>query len=461
MPDTRDRFYILIVVVLTSLGGPLLMSAITVALPSIAQELPMTAVQMGWVSLAFTLASAILILPFGRLADIAGRKKIFAVGVSIATVAILLSTIAGSAIILILLQAVQGIGWAMVFSCGVALLTSAYPPQERGKALGYHVASVFLGLSLGPTVGGFLTQNLGWRSVFYLAVVLLLPAIILLMTRVKKEWADAKGEKFDIAGSVIFSLMLFCLLYGFSSLPSQRGITIILIGIIALITFMLVERRAKSPILQINLLTGNRLFTFSCLVHFLYYVATFALTFSMSLYLQYIQGFSPQNAGLVLLIQPVVMACFSLIAGRVSDRVQPRIVASAAIIIVLTGILLLRSSMQNMSITTVFVGLFLLGFGYAFYASPNMNAIMSSVEKKFYGVASAMESSVRLVGVTVSTGVVMLLFSINMGTAQITPEFYPEFLESIRTAFAIFAGLCLCGVVVSITRGKVVRESEK
>jgi len=455
MTDNRDRIYILTVVILTSLGGPLLISAITVALPTIARELPMTAVQMGWVSLAFTLTSAVFILPFGRLADIAGRKRIFAVGVSIATVAIVLSTLSTSGIMLILLQAVQGIGWSMVFSCGVALLTSAYPPNERGKVIGIHVASVYLGLSLGPTVGGLLTQNLGWRSVFFLAVALLVPSIILLLAKVRREWAEAKGEKFDLTGSIIFSITLFCLLYGFSSLPSQHGIIVFLAGIAALIIFLIVERKVKSPILNLSLLTSNRLFAFSCGTHFLYYVATFALAFIMSLYLQYIEGLSPQNAGLVLLVQPVVMAAFSLVAGRVSDRVQPRIVASAAIVVVFIGIVLLRSSTQGLGLTGIIISLVLLGFGYAFYASPNMNAIMSSVDRKFYGVASAMESSVRLVGVTFSTGIIMLLFALNMGNAQITPEYYPQFVHSLRTAFAIFAGLCICSAVISATRGKV------
>jgi MFS family permease len=320
MTDTRDKHFILVVVVLTSLGGPLLMSAVTVALPAIASELPMTAWQMGWVSLAFTLTSAVLILTFGRLADILGRKRIFTIGVIVAAIAILLSTFSNSATMIIFLQALQGVGWAMVFSTGVALLSSAYPPGERGKVLGFHVAAVYLGLSLGPTVGGFLTQNLGWRSVFYLAAILLIPPIFLLLTRVKAEWAESKGEKFDSVGSVLFSLSIICILYGFSVLPNQLGIGIILTGAVILTVFIFWEKKANSPIININLISRNRLFVFSSLTHFLYYTGTFALTFCMSLYLQYIEGLRPQEAGLLLLIQPVVMAVFSLIAGRVSDK---------------------------------------------------------------------------------------------------------------------------------------------
>lgn len=456
MADTQDKQYILVVAVLTSFSGTLMLSAVTIALPSIGSELSMNAVQLGWVTQSSTLSAAIFTLPFGRLADIWGRKKMFTTGLIIATVSTLLSALSTSALMLISLRVLQGMSLAMLYSTAVALLTSAYPPAERGKVLGINVAAVYLGLSLGPTIGGLLTQNLGWRSVFFLSVALQLPALTLLITRVRSEWTEAKGEKYDIIGSILFSIMLFSLIYGFSLLPATLGIGIILIGVIGLVAFIAWELKVKSPILNIHLLTRNRLFAFSNLTQMLHYIAIFAIPFILSLYLQYIKGFSPQDAGFVLLTQPVIQAVLSPIAGRISDKIQPRIIVSVSVFIVLVGLLLLFSVTEGTALLFIIISLVLLGLGAAFFSSPNTNAIMSSVEKKYYGVASAIDSASRNVGMTFSMGILMLLFSLYMGTAQITPEYYAAFVESIRTAFLIFSGLCLCCIFISSTRGKVV-----
>jgi EmrB/QacA subfamily drug resistance transporter len=421
-----------------------------------AHELAMNAVQMGWVPMGFSLTGAILILPFGRLSDIYGRKKIFIIGILINTVAVAITPFSTSAYMLITFQLIQGVGFAMLVGTSTALLTSAYPPHQRGRALGILVAAVYLGLALGPSLGGLLTYNFGWRSIFLPTILLQIAAIVLVLTKVKSEWADAKGEKYDIIGSILIPIMLFCLLYGFSLLPSSSGICIIVIGLISVVIFVRWELRLESPIFNISHITKNRLFSFSSLTHFLFYTATFATTIIMSLYLQYIKGFNAQEAGLILLITPIIMAAFSPLAGRTSDRVQPRVNVSAAIIVVLIGILLLFAATFNEGMISIIIALALLGLGFAFFVSPNTNAIMSSVDKKYYGIAAATQATTRQVGVTFSISIIMLLFSLFLGKAQITPEYYPVFVQSIQIAFIVFVGLGVLSIVFSIARGRVI-----
>ena len=455
MHDKRENNYILATVVLTSFALPLLLGAQSIALPTIAQELSMTAIQMGWVPLLFSMSGAILVLPFGRLADIVGRKKVYIMGTIISTAAVAVTALSVSAYMLIIFQLMLGIGFSMISSTAPALLTSAYPPQQRGKALGIFVASVYLGTACGPSLGGLLTYDLGWRSIYAPTFLLLAPSILLATTRIKSEWVASKGEKFDYIGSMLIPIMLFCLLFGFYQLPSIKAIWIMAIGIVGVALFIFWELRAESPIFNISHITKNRLFSFSGLTHFLYYTATFPITFIMSLYLQYIKGYNSREAGLILLITPIIMACFSPLAGRTSDKAQPRVNVSAAICIVLIGIVLLFAATFSEGLLLIIVALVLNGLGFAFFVSPNTNAIMSSVDKKYYGVASATQAATRQIGICFSLSLTMLLFSLYIGDVQITPEYYPVFLQSIRTAFVIFSGVSILAIVISATRGYI------
>jgi len=434
---------------------PFMGSSIAVALPSIGHDLSMDAISLGWVATIYLLASATFLVPIGRIADIYGRKKIFTYGMLTYTIASLLSAISTSAAMLISFRVLQGIGGAMVVSTAVAILTSVYPPEERGRVLGINVAAVYTGLSVGPFVGGILTQHLGWRSIFWINVPLGLLMVALIFWKLKGEWAEAKGEKFDIAGSIIYSLMLIAITYGFTMLPELPGAVLILAGIAGIIAFIKWENRAKHPLLDIGLFRKNTVFAMSNLAALINYSATFAVSFLMSLYLQYIKGLNAQDAGLVLVAAPVVQAIFSPFAGRLSDKIEPRIVSSAGMGLTVIGLIFFTFLGNTTSLWFIIAGLITLGFGFAFFSSPNTNAVMSSVEKKFYGVAAATLGTVRQVGMTFSMGMAMMIFAIYLGRVQITPENYPAFLSSVNTAFIIFAILCFGGIFASLARGKV------
>jgi EmrB/QacA subfamily drug resistance transporter len=454
-PENKlSKNVILAVATMTSFLTPFMGSSINIALPAIGEEFSMDAVSMSWVVSAYLLASAVFLLPIGRIADIYGRKKILLSGIIAFTVFSFLVAITTSAPVLIALRALQGVGSAMIFGTGVAILTSAFPARERGRALGINVASVYMGLSLGPFLGGILTENFGWRSIFWVNVPLGLIVIFMILWKLKGEWAEAKGEKFDFVGSFIYGVSLVAVMYGLSSLPGLSAVWFLLAGGLCLLAFIGWELKTRSPLLNLNLIRHNVVFAFSNMAALINYSATFALAFLLSLYLQYTQGMSAQTAGLILIAQPVVMAIVSPIAGRLSDRIQPRIFASLGMALTCGGLLYFSFIDDGTAMGVIILGLVVVGLGLALFSSPNTNAIMGSVESRYYGVASAVLSTMRMIGNMFSMGVVTLLFSLFIGRVEITPEYYTPFLQSMKTAFLIFAALCFFGIFASLASRK-------
>jgi MFS family permease len=271
----------------------------------------------------------------------------------------------------------------------------------------------------------------------------------------KGEWAGARGEKFDLSGSVIYGLSLPALMYGFTLLPATSGVWLTLIGLLGLVAFVRWEIGRESPVLDMNLFKGNTVFAFSSLAALINYAATFGVGFLLSLYLQYTKGLTPQQAGTILICQPIVMALCSPIAGRLSDKIEPRVVASIGMGFTMIALFLFSFLTQDTNIGFVIVSLIVIGFGLALFSSPNTNAIMSSVEKRSYGVAAATVGTMRLTGQMLSMGIAMLVFAVYIGRAEITPENYPAFLRSAKTAFTIFTVVCFGGIFASLARGKM------
>ena len=446
---------VLLVTTMASFLFPFMGSAVNIALPTLGNDLALDAVTLGWIATAYLLSSAIFLVPFGRIADIQGSKKVFTWGMVIFTFASLLCGLVGSAALLICFRVLQGVGAAMIASTGVALLTTVFPPQERGKVLGINVAATYTGLTLGPVFGGMLTHHLGWRSIFLINVPLGLAIIAVTLWKLKGEWAGARGERFDFIGTVIYSLGLTALVYGFTVLPAGLGVWLIVGGIIGLSAFMRWETKERSPILDINLFRNSRAFTLSNLAALINYSATFAVSFLLSLYLQYLKGLDPQSAGLILIAMPATQAIFSPPAGRLSDKIEPRLIASTGMALTTTGLAVFVFLNKETSLQIIIGNLILIGFGFALFSSPNTNAIMSAAPPKAYGIASATLATMRQVGMVFSMGLAMLMFALYLGRVQITPEYYPLFQQSMKMSFIVFTILCFGGIFASLARGKV------
>ena len=448
------KHLVLLIAVLAGFITPFVGSAVNIALPAMGAEFHMDAISLSWIATAYLLAAALFLVPFGKIADIYGRKRIFLYGIAIFTIASFVMTMVPTTNLLIAVRILQGFGGAMIFGTSIAILTSVFPPGERGKALGIYITAVYFGLTVGPFLGGVLTQYFGWRSIFFVNVPIGIIACILILWKLDGEWAECVGERFDLLGSAIYACALIAVMYGFSIVPESTGIVLVGAGIILGVIFALYEMRIPAPVLDMRLLTKNRVFAFSNLAALINYSATYAVTFLLSLDLQFTKGFSPEHAGLILIVQPAVMAFVSPVAGRLSDRIDPQIVASAGMGLTALGLFMFSFLVESTPLWYMLLCLVVFGAGLGLFSSPNVNAIMSAVEKRYYGVASGMNGTVRLVGQMLSMGIAMMLFSLIIGRVEITPAYYPQFITSLHYAFVLFTVFCIIGIAASLMRGK-------
>ncbi|MCS7139623.1 MAG: MFS transporter [Candidatus Nezhaarchaeota archaeon] len=451
----KAKYAALIASGLSSFLTPFIASAINVALPSIGREFRVDAVTLGWIVSSYLLVAGMLSLSFGRLSDIRGWRRIFIVGLLISTTASILSSMSPTAYFLIAFRVVQGVGGAMMFATSMAILTSIFPPNERGKAIGINTGMVYVGATAGPSLGGFITQNLGWRVLFLVTGAISLVSLIVALLYLSGDWAEAVDEKFDYKGSVLYGFMFFSLIYGLS----ESIHFFILLGVTLLALLIFLEARVESPVFPVHLFLRNQLFLFSSIAALINYAAIFASGYLMSLYLQLIKGLDSQAAGVILLFQPVVMAISAPIAGWLSDRIEPRVVASVGMAVTTLSLALLSSISEATDVNNIIVYLVLMGLGIGLFSSPNTNAMMSSVDRRFFGVASATVATMRVIGQTLSMAIAMLIASIVVGRVEITMEVYVKFIESLNLTFKVSAILCFIGIFMSLGRGRL-RRSE-
>ena len=447
-----NRYSVLAVVCLSASLVPFTGSSINLALPRISEELSLNAVALGWIVTAFLLASAILQIPFGRAGDMFGRKKVLAAGVLLFSLASMACAAAPSGNLLIAARFVQGIAAAMLFGVNMAIVTSVFPANERGKALGINTAVIYFAIAAGPFLGGMLTHYWGWRSIFVTTAGLGLLALTGVFIVLKDEWIDAKGERYDWCGSLIYAIGLFAIIYGCSMLPSVTGFCLVAAGVAAFILFVCYEKKQSAPVFNMNMFLANRVFRMSSFAALINYAATFAIGFMLSLYLQYIKGFDAQKAGLVLVIQPVMQTIISPLAGKWSDKMNASNIASLGMAIIVACLLSMLFLTPDSSLIMLIAILVVLGTGFALFSSPNVNVIMGSVEKRFLGMASATTGTMRLTGQSISMGITMMMISVFVGKTQITADVYPLFMKCLHYTFGIFVVLCVLGVYTSMVR---------
>jgi MFS family permease len=392
----------------------------------------------------------------GRLGDLTGIRKMFKTGLVIFTFASLLCGLAVSGTWLIVFRFLQGIGAALTSTTGPAILVAAFLPQHRGRVLGISVSAVYLGLAFGPFAGGILTQFLGWRSLFFLAFGAgSIAVLITFLFLGKDEFTEKARHKIDLKGTFFYMLSLVMLLYGSSRIPETLGWGLMAGGVGSMMFFWWIESRSAIPVINTQLFTKNRLFAFSNLAALINYSATFAIVFLLSLYLQKIKGLSPSDAGLILIAQPVVMALFSPVAGRLSDRIQPRYLTTAGMSMCTIGLV----AFATLSATTpigIIVGILVwVGTGFALFSSPNMNTIMGSVSKTQLGIASGSAATMRVVGQIVSMTIATLFFAAMFGNQTVEAIAIPLFIKAVKWAFITFSLISIIGIYLSFNRGVI------
>jgi EmrB/QacA subfamily drug resistance transporter len=446
---------ILTISVLASFITSFMSSAINVALPVIAKEFDASAVLLSWIATAYILTGVSSLIPIGKLSDIYGRVKYLKIGILVFALSCLLSGLSNSAVLLLSFRALQGIGLSLIFVNSFSIIVSVYPVNKRGHVLGIVISSVYIGLSVGPFLGGIITQQFGWRYIFYFSAVLGLFIYLMLLFFITEDWKVSEGQKFDFKGSVVFTFAVTALMLGFSFVPKIAGFVLIAAGIGMFYYYKVVSEKIEYPVLQLDIFKQNRRFTFSNIAALINYSATSAISFLLSLYLQHIKAMSPQEAGTVLIAQPIFMAVFSPIAGRLSDKIEPQYVSSLGMLLISVCLCFLCFVGNETTILYIVINLGVLGVGFALFSSPNSNAIMSSVDKSNYGTASTILSLMRMMGQMMSMAIVIVIFSVIIGKAEIKPENHEQLIVSVRIAFALFSFLCFAGIFASLSRGKM------
>ncbi|CDG65149.1 major facilitator superfamily protein [Methanobacterium sp. MB1] len=440
--------YALVLVIIGSILIPFMGSSLSLILPLIQNELAVNILLLGWIPTAFTLANAALVLPFGRLADIHGRKKVFTIGFIVYTLASLLASASTSGLTLIFFSFMQGAGCAMIFATGVALLFSIFPPEKRGRVLGIEISAVYLGLFLGPLMGGLLAQTLGWRSIFLINVPIGLFAIFLILTRFKGEWKGSEGEKFDLVGSLIYAFSLSSFMYGFSALNEFSGKIVLLIGLGGMALFYKVIKDSSNPIISSEIFK-KKLTLFSGSALLLVTIGTSAMWTLLSLYLQDLRGLDTINTALILAVQPLVVALLSPLVGRWIDRKDNKIIIILGAVVCTIGLLILAFSGIETPLLQVIVALALVGVGLGLFSAPTNQNFLRSLTSKFYGVGSATLSTMIFIGQTMSLGLLLLILTRLLGNVEIAPSNYPLFLEGLKISFYIFAAISGLGAVLT------------
>ena len=443
----------IMVVVITAFITTFTGSALNLSIPSMGSEFHASATAVGWIITGYILAAAVLSVPFGRLADLTGRKRILVVGILIFALCSGGAAFVQSMSMLLLLRVIQGIGAAMIFSTNTAVLICAFSPEKRGKVLGYSIASTYIGLSAGPVVGGALNHYLGWRSIFLLTFLISAVVFVIAAKKLPENAVEKNGQGMDFLGNVLYVLMLILIMFGLSTVSTLPYAKYLVgVGIILFVLFILHELRTKSPIVEVRLFAHNIGYSFSNLAALMNYGATFALGYLLSIYLQLVMGFSSQISGLILISQPLMMAILSPYAGRLSDRISPFKLASFGMGLCTLGLFSFIFISENYPFPLIIANLLVVGIGFAFFSSPNTNAVMACVEKKDYGVASSILATMRSIGHSSSMAIVTFIFASQMGKVTLG-EAEPKLLvETMHLSFIVFTCICAVGVFISLKR---------
>lgn len=452
--ENQKLWPVLLTTMFASFMNPFMIAAVNIGLPDIQGHFNCNATTLSWITNSFLLANAMVLLPFSKAADNWGRNLFFKIGLYVFTLFTLLAAFSPSIEILLLLRVLQGAGAALMHVTAVAILTETYPPKQRGVVLGINIGAVYAGLSLGPFIGGLLTQIGGWQLIFLSVVPTGLISIILSHLNLKNNIRQSSIKPFDFVGSIIYALAIFAFIYGGGKIKSLYGLIIFISGLALTAYFFIYEKKIDKPILNVVLLKNNKRFTYSNLAALIHYSSTFGVGFLLSLHLQYAKGLSPRSAGMILVIQPIIMAITAPLTGRLSDKINAGYIASLGMLVTFFSLALFLFLNTETSVLLIVINLAILGLGFGLFTSPNTNAIMSSVEHKDLGLASGINATMRVFGQTISMMMATIFISIYLNKTMLSANTANMFIKSMNLYFIFFSLLCLLGVGFSIQRHK-------
>ena len=423
-------------------------NAVMVVIPSIASEFHMSIIVQNWITIIFSLVVAVMSVPAGQISGKYGLKKVTILSIILFIIISIVNVLITSAEVFLACRFILGISLSFINVTSMAMIVSAFKPEERGKALGINITGVYVGLSLSPVLGGILNYHLGWRSVVLFGVPFLFVILALLLTKIDEEWITFADIPLDIKGSFSYGIGMVLFMYGFTILNTPLGVLLTILGIIILIIFGLIELRQPHPVFDIRFFK-NRKFLSSNFASLCAYLATFAVTTILNYHLQYIKGFDSQSAGMVLLVAPLCQVVLAPIAGRLSDKYVPQILAAIGMALGTISLFLFSFLSAETPIEFLIMSMIIYGVGFGLFSPPNTNVIMSSVPPKDTSVASAAVSTMRTVGQAMSMGILTLIFAFVMGDVPIVEQYYPLLISSCQITCLICVVLCIASVFAS------------
>jgi MFS family permease len=448
----------LFIAMVTNFVIPFSGSSLNIAIPFIGEEFRAAATSLSWIISAMMLTSIALSVPLGRFADLWGKRRLLNAGILVFSIGTLAGTFVPSLAFLIASRVIQGVGSAMIVATNMAILMDVFSAQERGRVLGLTVMCTYVGLSLGPVIGGFITHHFGWRIVFAAtAAVSLIVFVVALVSRSKlpkKASPPAGSQTISPASILLYITAMFAFMYGFTVFAQHVYSYVLLgVGLVLFVLFARHEAKAASPVIEVRLFKRNRDYIFSNLAALFHYAATAALGYILAIYLEVAKGYQPDIAGLILVAQPIIMAIVSPIAGRLSDKWSPFKISSIGMAICALSMLSFVLVGQDSPLIHVIVNLMVVGFGFGVFSSPNTNAIMSCVSNRDFGVANSILGTMRGVGQVSSMAIITIVMHFTIGGALIEEAGAVGIMETFRVTLIVFAAICAVGVLFSFGRG--------
>lgn len=431
-------------------------SALNLAIPDMGKYFDMGAASVGWIVTIYTLVIAAFSTPFGKLADTTGRRRVLITGVAGFGITSIICVFAPNAALLLAARVLQGMSSAMIFATNMPIAISAFPPEERGKAIGLVTSGTYVGLAMGPVLGGILNSWIGWQSIFIFGTVVSVVALTAIFKGVDKDIIEKCELRQDIAGNVIYIFMIATFIYGLTSFNSIRfGWAFIILAFVLGFVFVKTELASQNPMIDVRIFASNMTYTLSNLTALFNYSATFALGYLISIYLQVVAGFSSQMAGIVLITQPLFMAVLSPRMGKLSDRVAPYKLASAGMGLCAVSLLFFVFIKSTTPLVFVIIALAVAGIGIALFSSPNTNVIMGCVPPAKFGVANSILATMRTTGQSSGMAIITLVVSGTIGNISLYEVSAQQLIGTIHIAFIIFTCLCTAGIFMSLQRKHV------
>ncbi len=441
--------YFIIITFITSFFGVFITNGVIIGTPEIAADFGMNNILQNWIPTLLLLVTTICTLPSGQLCGKFGFKKCLLIGQSIILIGLIICCLSTTTELFFTSRVLQGMGIAIGNVCEMAIIVLAIDRKNRGKTIGLIVTGVYLGTSISPVACGFLVEEFGWRSMFYITIFFNTICWILMYLKITDEWKPNAEDIIDYKGIILYMIGIGIFIYGISDLVSTTGQILTIIGLILLVLFGYFELHQRMPAFEFHLFK-NRSFTAYNIAGLCGYLAVMVLTTIFNYHFQYVRGWDPEHTGLILLISPVVMSITAPNAGKLSDKIHPQKIATVGMAITIIAFLILIFLDGSTPIPIIILAMVLQAFGMGLFSSPNMNAIMSAVSDKYASHASACQLTMRAIGQTLSLSILTVVFAWIMGSLQITCQYAGMVVKSSQIICIICGIACVLAVIISI-----------